>query len=108
MAALTETTANMIDIGAGTILAQVLEIDPGAATVGTVTVSELTTVLAVFTTINSVAQVAGAATAQNPVWAADVDNTTTNEIDLQALDGNGENLQAGETVNDFFLLAIGN
>lgn len=107
MAALTETTSNVTEFS-GKIRACVMEIDPSTSTGGSVTVDEMSVVLAAFTTVKPSATVRGADVASiNDTAAvhASVNGTTTNQIDLQLVEGDGT--INTENPQDFYLLAIG-
>lgn len=106
MAALTETTSNVTEFS-GKIRAFVAEIDPGTSTAGSVTIDEMSVVLAAFTCVKpTTTQIASdTILACTQAVHAVVNATTTNQIDLQLTEGDG-------TVNttnaaDFYLLAIG-
>jgi|GEM_PF-3468517 hypothetical protein len=105
MAALTETTSNVTEFS-GKIRACVVEVDPGTSTAGSVTIDEMSVVLAAFTTVaHSSTQIDAAQGVDTQVIGARVNATTTNQIDLRLFEGDG-------TINtqnqaDFYLLAIG-
>jgi hypothetical protein len=101
MAALTETTSNVTEFS-GKIRAFVAEIDPSTSTAGSVTVDEMSVVLAAFATVK---YIGNSTVVDTKAVHCTVNATTTNQIDIQLVEGNG-------TVNtqnpaDFYLLAIG-
>ena len=105
MAALTETTSNVTEFS-GKIRACVVEVDPSTSTAGSVTVDEMTVVLAAFTCPKFTTTTLTLNTAKDSVGVlAAVNATTTNQIDLQIVEGDGTvNTQNAQ---DFYLLAIG-
>jgi hypothetical protein len=106
MAALTETTANVTEFS-GKIRACVVEVDPSTSTAGSVTIDEMSVVLAVFTTVKPTpTAIADAAMIIDTAAVhASVNSTTTNQIDLQLVEGDGT--INTENPQDFYLLAIG-
>jgi len=105
MGALDETSLNVTEFS-GKFKMAVLEVDPSTSTGGSVTIDEMSVVVAAFTTVApSSDQVDAATVVDSCVVVARVNATTTNQIDLAILEGDG-------TINtqnqaDFYLMAIG-
>jgi hypothetical protein len=105
MAALTETTSNVTEFS-GKIRACVVEVDPSTSTAGSVTVDEMSVVLAAFATRKpTTTEITGATAKDSITIGAMVNATTTNQIDLQLFEGDGT--VCTQNPGDFYLLAIG-
>ena len=98
MGALTETTSNITEF-AGTYKMAVVEVDGAAGTESTLTIDELSTIVAAFGTLKE------ASTADCCGLSVAIDGTTSNQLNIIFTEGDGT--ACTQNAVDAYIMAIG-